>query len=534
MNKLKSSFSSLKNKPQLILLVFGVAFLFLYSWLYTSTATIFNSPDETATFVFVKQFVTTGDFSIPFEPNPNNLIRPRSVNISDNNFVPGGFVGLPLVLGIIGKFIGVSAVSYLPSIIAIIAVLCAYHIFKKVFSHRIAFFSAISMYFFPAWWHYTAKGYLPNVVFLSFLLISIATILLAHEKWKNNAVTILFFFLAGLSGGLALIIRPNELWWILLSLIVLAFVYRKQIAWKKMVFALIPFCCLFAGFFFYQSELYGSALSTGYDQLQSGTNQSLISRIVSSFFPFGIDLIQVGKTSMQFLLQLFWWHTALVIIGLISWVKNPLKTNEQKIYTGLFAGISLYLFVYYGAWQVVDDLDRSRVSIGISYIRYWLPYFILSLPYMLLALQFIASRFKKKAGVFVLLFAVILLGQSLYIYQGKDGLRKIQQTIVNYNKIQQELITTTESDAIIVGERIDKIIWPQRQVIHFQDQDFSFVEKLDETMDYYPVYWLTLLPYDHVQVWEQTVFATHNLRLVPVNFSIQGYALYAIEYDNNI
>jgi hypothetical protein len=281
-----------------------------------------------------------------------------------------------------------------------------------------------------------------------------------------------------------------------------------------------------------QSQTYGGAFVTGYDQLEAVNQISFITKLVSSIFPFGVDIVQTAGTVFLFVFQLFWWQVVFLLLGFIVFLKNPVKSNEQKIYTAVFLFISAYLFLYYGAWVIADDLDTTRVSIGISYIRYWLPFSILSLPFIVMGIQYLASKAKRKTIVFSLLFSSLLIAQTVFVYQGKDGLRKIQQTIVNYKEIQDTILLTTEENAIIVGERIDKIIWPNRQVIHFENQDYTFVSNLPAVLDLYPVYWLTILPYDHILIWEQTKFAPVGLRLEPIDFSEGGYSLYKIEYDN--
>ncbi len=532
MTKLTEVKRKIKEKPQLVLIIFGVAFFFIYSWLYLSTPAIYNSPDETATAIFTNTYLESSSFQIPFSPNPTNTIHPRSVNIAGSSFVPGGFIGLPLLLAIIGKLFGSFFLLTFPALLAVIAIICSYRIFSAVFSKQIAFYSSILFFFLPQWWHFVSKGFLPNTVFLSLLLIAITCFFIAHDQNRAKYQSHLFSFLSGITLLTALVIRPNEFVWVSGCILLLLIVYRKKVEIPFIISlfigGLIPLVLVLT----IQSQTYGGVFVTGYDQLEAVDQISFLSKLIANIFPFGVDLIQSAKTLFLFVFQLFWWQIILIALGFVSFVKRPLKSNEQKIYTAIFLLVSLYLFLYYGAWIIADDLDVTRVSIGISYIRYWLPFSVLSIPFMVMGLEYLAEKAKPKKVVFSVLFISLLIGQTIFVYQGKDGLRKIQQTVVNYKDIQDGILLSTEQNAIIVGERIDKIIWPKRQVIHFEDQDYSFVSNLPLVLEHYPVYWLTLLPYDHVLIWEQTEFAPIGLELETIDFSQSGYSLYKIHYAN--
>ncbi len=86
---------------------------------------------------------------------------------------------------------------------------------------------------------------------------------------------------------------------------------------------------------------------------------------------------------------------------------------------------------------------------------------------------------------------------------------------------------------MIISERGDKVFWPQRQVIHYQDQDFSFVKNLPEVVSIYNTYWYTILPDSHVRIWEQREFLPNEMSLEFAG-SIDEGKLYQIILNNNV
>ena len=90
-------------QPGKILYIMAGVFFVIYAFPYLVNGNIYNSPDENANFVFVKHFIQYNDLKIPFESNPENIIRPRSVNILNSDYVPGSFVGLIILFHAVSR-----------------------------------------------------------------------------------------------------------------------------------------------------------------------------------------------------------------------------------------------------------------------------------------------------------------------------------------------------------------------------------------------------------------------------------------------
>lgn len=532
MKTIKNIIQLLKKKPHWFLLLLGAVFFCLYAWLYLSTPLIFNSPDEAATFVFAQNFAEQGSLKIEMGENPGNRMLPRSVNIIGSHWVPGSFIGLILFLGMIQKLFGQGLMMVTPSLFAVFGVFAFYGILRRIFTERIAFLSSILFFFLPQWWHFASKGFLPNTTFLSLLLISLYLAMKAHELMKKQWYHYLSFgLLSGLSFGLAFSIRPSAFWWLLVMIVTLLIAQRKYLKWPILLMGILGVGIIGVWNGYWQIDTYGSFLNTGYDQYQFGLeplSNSLARSSLFSPFPLGIDLVSTFRNIANFTFKLFWWQVILLLIGLMAWWKQKGCSKEQKLYTSLVLFMTFYLIIYYGSWSVADDLDGTRVSIAFSHVRYWLPIMIGFLPFVVLGMMRVVRRLKKPnrlLGWNILLGVVLLL--SIYsVLASKDNLREIAQNIVNYKEIRQEVVELTEANAVIVSERSDKVFWPARNVINYQGQDYTFLVDVPRLLQIRPVYWYTILPDDHVRIWEETVFYERGLSLERID--AQGIKLYKI------
>jgi len=480
----------------LILVVLGIIFFFIYSFLiFGNSVARFTWPDETANYFFIKNYIEHSNFSVaePLNEIANDLIKPRSFNVYNHNLVPGSFLGMLLIYGLIGKIVGIGLIKFLTPLLAVLAGLFFYKILLKIFEPKIAFLSGFLFFINPAWWYYANLSMLPNISFLSFLIIGLYFLLQINKerKQKNWPWVILgSFFIA-----LALIIRTNEFLWILVALIFLAIVYYKKLKWQYVgLFALV--CILvFLPIFYYNQATYGQALSFGYLRLENG--QSLTSQLPTEFkttgfgalnfikflvLPFGLHPVTILKNFYNYYFILFWWLLISTCLGGFVFIKNY-HEKKQGVYFLLCFVISLYLLIYYGSWQFADQLTLALNRIGISYVRYFLPIYILSLPFIVIFLSTLISFFQnKKIKILMgLFFALIFLGFSINVVylSGYDNLIKIKQSIKDYAEINKKVIGLTENNAVIISSRSDKIFFPERKVIGvWQNGDLEIWLKL--------------------------------------------------------
>src|SRR3989339_151085 len=169
-----------------LLILFIVVMIIPYCYLSFTTDHKFYSPDETANFVFTKQFIEHSNLNIeiPLNRAVNNVIFPRSVNVLNGNFVPMSFLGLPVFYGLIGKIIGIDLVTFITPILSLIGVFLFYLIIKEVFDKNIAFLSGLFLLFNPVYWYLGGKAMLHNNLFVFFIILGLCLLLLALRR-KN-------------------------------------------------------------------------------------------------------------------------------------------------------------------------------------------------------------------------------------------------------------------------------------------------------------------------------------------------------------
>ncbi|MCX6740465.1 MAG: hypothetical protein NTZ49_04530 [Candidatus Parcubacteria bacterium] len=457
--------------------------------IFSNPGSHFTWPDETANYFFIKNFVSQSNFSFaePINLNVDNIIKPRSFNVYQGNLVPGSFLGMLLLYGLIGKIIGIGLVGFVTSLLAVIGVIFFYKLLLKIFEPKIAFFSALLMFIFPGWWYYANFSFLPNTAFIAFLLVGFYLIVSLNQNIKINylriAVGLLFI-------ALALAIRTNEFIWILGILLLLALVYRKNIKWQ---FGLI-FCAIcilvFLPIFYFNQQTYGYFLSFGYLRLQNGptlasalptefkaTSSEFINLTKFLILPFGLHPRAILANFNTYVLQLFPLYFVGALLGILIFFKKY-QAQKQAVYFLVFFLVSIYLLAYYGSWIFEDVMTLQLNHLGISYVRYFLPIYILALPfaaifyYWLIGL-FDGKKLKIAAGIFVFI-SLFAFSLNLVYFSGEDNLIKIAGNLKDYQAISQKVLALTEDQAIIISQRSDKVFFPERKVIgRWQEDDYD-------------------------------------------------------------
>lgn len=495
------------KKPLFILIIFAVIFGAVSLWLVTPLPTDysldhrFDWPDETANYFWSKKYASTGFLS---EAEPLNLvaanqIHPRSFNVLDNgSLVPGSFLGLILLFGTIAKFFGSGSIIYYTPILSLAGVFAFYFIIKKIFNERVAFISAFLMMFHPAWWYYSVTSMLPNVVFISFILVSVAILIIDQKVIKSRHIIFSAIFF-----GLAISIRPSEIIWILAVYLAALILVREKIKFIHLLLFLIISSIVFLPSLNHQKILYGDFLTSGYSQLQSETYGSCqaCELIKSLFLPFGFHPGLVVTNLWTHYLSRLWWLSLITLLGLVAFLS---QRKQSPVIFG-YVIMSLFIFgwlgVYYGSWEFTDKLTAHLNTLGLSYVRYWLPLFLLAIPFTANGLIFITNLFfKNHWKTFSLVVAMALLfymSADLVLQKKPDSILPVKQRIATYKKNANEVLKLTESDSVIVTVRKDKLFFPERKVIHtfdalYLNNDLSSV--LSNLIRLTPVYYYALGP----------------------------------------
>ncbi|MFA5187890.1 MAG: glycosyltransferase family 39 protein [Patescibacteria group bacterium] len=537
----------LKNNQIVILGIIAIIFFFIYSFLiFGNSASKFTWPDETANYFFIKNYIQHSNFSVaePLNEVGGDLIKPRSFNVYNHNLVPGSFLGMLLIYGLIGKVVGAGLVKFLTPLLAVLAGLFFYKILLKIFEPKIAFFSALLFYLNPAWWYYADLSMLPNISFLSFVIIGLYFLLqLDKEIKKKNWLWAILgsFFIA-----LALIIRTNEFVWILAALIFLAVVYYKKLKWQDVGLCILVCILVFLPILYYNNLTYGSYFSFGYLRLSQGStifaqvptefkvsDSGILNFVKFIFLPFGFHPKVILVNLYRYVYELFWWLFFTSVLGGFIFLK---KYHEKKhaVYFVLSLCVGLYLLAYYGSWVFADQLTLALNKIGISYVRYFLPIYILSLPLASIFIAWLINLFKsKKLKIALAMFLTsVFIGLTINVVYsaGYDNLLAVKQNISDYNNINNKVMALTGANSVIISQRSDKIFFPERKVIGaWTIDDFdNWTKLLDANVPlyYYATESVAFLEQLDAELYEYGVELTNETQIEGENY------LYKIDYIN--
>jgi len=477
-----------KSKKYLTILTAVIVVVFLGSLTLAVRQGLYISPDETANAFFSEQFSKTGQLSYfdPLNFELGNILVPRSMASMDGLLVPGSFIGLPILYGSLGTIFSLGFIPFITPIIAALAVLAWFGFSRRLMSDKLALFSSILLAIHPAWWYYSARSMMHNVLFTSLLIFSAYFILVRpwHKKvtWLNPALTGLFI-------GLAIFVRTSEIIWLALAILLIGFLARQYLSKRKLLIMAIGLLIGLAPIPIFNAATYGSSISTGYT-IENGVEEvvfdgaspavlqidqnapqiwSRVQEIVKPIFPFGLHPRNILRHISWYGLGLFWWMSVLAIIGVALFYHDKEKgADKRKIFFWTFALVSIWLGLMYGSWVIHDNPDPSKVTIGTSYLRYWLPVFVMMTPFAAYAIDWLSHRARtglaRKLVVLILLLLPFGLSIHAVYFASNDSLLTIRENLNQSLTIKEKILDLTPQDSIIITDRADKIFFPERSI----------------------------------------------------------------------
>ncbi|OGY45479.1 MAG: hypothetical protein A2744_02210 [Candidatus Buchananbacteria bacterium RIFCSPHIGHO2_01_FULL_44_11] len=517
------------KKQNLVLLPLALIFLAVNFWLVTPVnfdqpvGYKFDWPDEVANYFWVNQYAQSGQLSIPEPLNAvaQNQIHPRSFNVSDSgSLLPGSFLGLILIYGSLVKVFSQAALIYFTPILSVLAVLAFYGIIRRIFSEPVGVLSAVIMFFHPAWWYYSLTSMLPNVAFIACTIFSLYFLIVSHSAriqladdgtWGrlvgrgqlSGGIGFYQLILSALFAGLAIAIRPSEIIWLLVIFFALFFYWRRGIKPLRLALFLTIVVLILIPSFNQNYILYGSFFSTGYDQLQNDSAPvcSACQAVQSLILPFGFHPFLIGYNFLTHFILRLWWLALPAILGLVVYLSQR-RGAKTEIFAYILAGlaVSAILAVYYGSWEFSDKLTLNLNTLGISYVRYWLPIYLFSLPLVATALLWLIQFFPKRLSGLVLLIVLTFIfyrSADLVLRAKPDSILPVRQRILEYRQDAAQVISVTEPEAVIITVRKDKLFFPERKVIHTFDAlslNKQLLTLTPELAKLAPVYYFALGP----------------------------------------
>lgn len=487
-----------KRKNLIILAVIGFAFLLIYSWLFINIEPKFTSPDETANYYFIKLFAEKNQlrFYEPLNEIADGIVKPRSMGYVNGYTIPGSFLGIILIYGLVAKIFGSWIILYLTPLFSVIGVLFFYLFIKEIFSEKIAFISSLLLFVLPPYWYYSSRGMFHNILFIDLLIIGLYFLIKALNLEVNIKSKWLFFCLAGFFIGLSLITRTSEITWVGLVTIILFIIYHKKVRWYYILIFISMLIVLFSIIFYLNNKLYSSPFSFAYSKESiditslETISQTIFYKFKKLLLPFGINLNITGTSTLRYLILIFPWFSILFICGFFwLWksilleklnkifpkIKKRLQLNkQQKIYILIFSIITIWLIIYYASGEfygLSGDLisGENESIIGSSYLRYWLPIYVFGLPFCVFVIINLKIFFQAKIIKYSILPIIILLfiffSINSVLLDPTQGIIKLKIYNKDNIKKENEIISFIDNNGVIISNRSDKIFFPKRKVI---------------------------------------------------------------------
>jgi len=483
-----------------------------------------GSPDETANYVVTRLYAQTGEMTIFEKYNliVNDIIQPRSFRSDAGVLKPVSFLGLILIYGFIVSLTSFKVLPFLTPIVGAIGLIFYYLFIKKIFGRKNAFLATFLLASFPVYIYYTARSMFHNVLFIVLLIMGLyyGLVMVNGRLRKGWPKKILSWLQAALSGGfigLAVITRTSELLWLIPMLLIIWFFNIKKIGLVKLVIwlgflglALLPVLS-------WNQILYNSPIQGGYAEMNQSViniatasgeilkstvigelayHQELFLKIKDNIFYFGFNPKQSVKMLYYYFVHMFPWLFWAAFFGFILFLQAIGKWKKRHfVYLISYFIISLILIFYYGSWVFNDNPDPRSFTIGNSYTRYWLPIYLGAMPLasiFIIKLTKVFSRLKWRSKEKVAIIAssesisalkwprqrillassrALLIGLVFFVsipfvlYGSEEGLTYAfyRQPLIRYE--YNQVLSLTESNAVIITRYHDKIFFPERKVI---------------------------------------------------------------------
>ncbi|MFH1620675.1 MAG: hypothetical protein ABIB04_01175 [Patescibacteria group bacterium] len=505
------------NRLWIILIFFVFIALSTLFFVIPSVGTrVFLSPDETAAAVSARSFGSNGTMLISSQ---NHIyypwLHPRSYVTVNNGIAPVGFLGLPMILGILLKIFGEWVLVFFVPLLVLSVIFPLWKLLDNLSrnSRLLAIFLWLT---FPTVILYANRGLFPNLPVVCLMLWSLYLI-----KKHKYAIT---FGLAGILIGFSLAIRPIEAFWILpwVTYFVIFEMSLKKDQRKKMlvyffVFSLIPIILsLFASW-----KTYGSPLTIGYwlrDPVSEINNVSNTGNSVT-FLPFGFHPRNVWFNVKNYLLGFLGLWTAFSLIGCAVWLKQ-----KKNVWLGLISVWTiLSLVFFYGNSIYQDHVGFNVTSLGNSYLRYTLPL----VPIMIASMAYLWNWLEKninraKTGYSLMLVIAFFGFFGIWLSGGKDdeNIFKSAVELTRYESIKSTSLALG-TNAIILSDRSDKIFFPDFMVSSPMPANDKVLEVVKNS-DYPVLYFGTTASKDEIKKWNKD-----GLALVPL-YRTENQVMYKI------
>lgn len=492
----------MSRSRSLFLAFIAAAFFLVTAWLGRPVDGLWNSPDETANAFWAQQVASGGPLAVHdvVVGLGAGAIHPRSMGVFGDALVPGSFPGLFLLFGALKLMLKLPFHVITPLFTALSGLLFG-AVISRLFDRRVGFWAAVLFFTHPAFLYYGARGLFHNELCLDLLVISAALFVLRpFNAWFGRSKAI-DDVLGGFVFAWAMVTRASEAVWAIPAFLAFLPLVKKD-RWRRVVNVLIGAALPAFIFLVVNASLYGSPFRTGYSMPPSGHVATVSSPELSPqapqggmALPFGFHPRSIAAHLWSYGLALFWWQSLMAAAGFVWWLARWRKAGvAQKTYVAAALMTAAWLAIFYGSWQVMDRFDPMSVTIGTSYVRYFLPVYLAALPFAALAL----TRVERALGKpWIALTAVVfgaILAARVSVYAGDESLNAVRLTLEGNLSKKQELLAAIPPEAVVMTERFDKLLVPDRLRIIPATDAAAFHAAATVAAYRLPIYWYGLAP----------------------------------------
>lgn len=484
----------------------AVMWLAVTGWIVTRPLT-FGSPDEAANHYFMTVLVQTGHNRVNTGLPDDVLayLHPRSMTVQAAFLAPGSFLGLIQASAMVIKTFGAGTERMITPLLSLGGLLAAFFIFRRFWGRWWALLGAGLIAIHPAFFEFATLPYLHNGAFVAALMIAAWALLrlLERPSWHLSGGF-------GLAFGAALFFRPVEGLWTVPAVLILL-VARKL--WRELLLAGVIVLLVQLPWLLADRQVFGSLFASAYTPSgifnDATGGESIIAPVHRLFTPAG------GVWSWHWLSSAWWYFFLLVpawsamsLVAISRYFRRKYVTWSKSLKLTVISLVGVFPLVYYGTWNLYPATPAADVGALASYVRYWLPLYIIMAPGVIVILQLLRRRW------LIVCLALILGGSQIGVLwvHPVSGLRARLAADAKNRVIRTAVVQATEPNAILIAGHDDKYFQDQRLSafrLPQNDSDWKILKKLQSLR---PVYLYAAVGAVNISAAQNTM-ATYGLQI---------------------
>ncbi len=482
-----------------------LVWLFVTGWIVARPLTV-GSPDEASNAYFISTLATSGQYrtgtGVPAEIL--NYLHPRSMAVQGQFLASGSFLGLVQAGALIAKLFGAGAERFLTPLLSLGGLLAVFFIFRRFWGRWWALLGVTLIAIHPAFFEFATLPYLHNGALVAMLMIAAWALLRLLER-----PTVIVSCGLGLAYGAALFFRPIEVLWTAPAIAILL-LSRKL--WRELLIVFLVTTAVQFPWLAADKQVYGSFLSSGYTPSGVFTDAVGGETVISSAQRL---LTPPGGWSWHWLSSAWWYFVLLVpawsamaLVAISRYFRRKYISWSKSLKLTVMSLIGIFPLVYYGSWNLYPTAPSVDVGALASYVRYWIPLYIVMAPGVIVVLRMLSRRW-----LVVALAVAIGLSQIVAIWAHPvSGLHARFAADKKNRAIRAAVIQATESNAVLIAGHDDKYFQDRRLSAFRLPKTSAEWKLLQQLLMLRPVYlYVAVGAVDTDQA--QTTMSTYGLRM---------------------